>query len=103
MLILRAIMTAMVLLCVAACSSTGVTTAENQSSAEMKKVGDVGEPVASAGEEGLRCRREQITGTRMTQKVCSTAAQREASARNSKNAVDQITRQSTQTGGPAGQ
>ncbi len=94
------------LLFIAACSSTSGTDSSqpvNQSSADMTKVGGVdAQDTVAAEDVGLRCKRVQVTGTRMTEKVCSTKAQRDARARAAQDAAAQIGIRATQTGGPVG-
>lgn len=77
---------------VAGCSSTQ-TTASNTAAENT---------VASSDDEGLICKRVQVTGTRMTEKVCTTAAEREARSRNAQDAHSQIGIKAQQVGGPAG-
>ncbi|WP_157976745.1 hypothetical protein [Parahaliea mediterranea] len=78
------------LFALSACSST----TDYQSGAEVAST--------ASGEDGVICERVPVTGTRKMEKVCTTAAQREARARNAQGAHSQVGRKAQQVGGPAG-
>lgn len=90
-----AAMTALVM--VAACSST-TSTVSDATQAENT----VASAEEAGNDDGVICRREQVTGSRFTEKVCTTAAQREAQARNARDAASQVGVRAQQVGGPAG-
>lgn len=85
------------LVLVAACSSTTSTVSDATQAENTVAAAD-----AEGNEEGVICERVPVTGTRFTEKVCTTAAQREARARNARDAASQVGVRAQQVGGPAG-
>ncbi len=63
--------------------------------------GSAQQAVASndADDDGVICRQVQRTGTRISDRVCTTREQREAAASASRDAVNQIGVSATQVGG----
>jgi ABC-type metal ion transport system substrate-binding protein len=105
MTILRTAIAALLASALAACSST--STSDSASAAD---VGTGAAPVAAqqqvaaaaaSNDDGIKCKRVQITGTRMSEKVCTTRAQREEAARNAADAQRQVGIKAQQLGGPS--
>jgi len=95
MSLLRIVVSIAALLFVTGCSST--TSSVSDSSAAENTVAS-----AAGGDDGVVCKRVQVTGTRLTEKVCTTAAQREARARAARDAQAQVGIRAQQVGGPSG-
>lgn len=87
-----------------ACSSSGSSVAGG-SSADMttaKTAAADGEEAADAkDDDGYRCEKVAVTGTRMTQKYCTTRKQREEIARSAASGMNRMTVKNTQAGGPS--
>ena len=70
---------------------------------EMNKVAGTGDEVAdqqiakAENDDGYQCKRVQITGTRMSEKICTTAAQREEQRRAAQEGVQGFQNRSNQT------
>jgi len=64
--------------------------------------GSAQQAVASndADDDGVICKQVQRTGTRISDRVCTTREQRRAAAEASRDAVNQIGITATQAGGP---
>jgi hypothetical protein len=74
---------------------------------EMNKVSGTGDEVAdqqvakTERDDGYQCKRVQITGTRMSEKICTTAAQREEQRRGAQEGVQGFQNRSNQTNLPS--
>ncbi|MBA6412884.1 hypothetical protein H2508_07150 [Parahaliea sp. F7430] len=64
--------------------------------------GLVSATATSAKKDGLQCQRVPVNGTRMTEKVCTTAAQREASTQVATDAQSELDMGTQQVSDPEG-